>query len=165
MPRKRRYTLEDIQNCFRLEGELVVRAGGRRDGQPATFSTNKRGYRYTRIRLADGGGTLIREHIIKVTLHLHVLPEEVDHIDGDPSNNELANLRSCTHAENMRNQRPRQKASGLPRGVFQHGSRFQVTVGHGGKLVNGGTYPTPEQASRAAVELRAKLHGEYARHG
>lgn len=33
------------------------------------------------------------------------MPPQVDHIDGDPSNDSIANLRACTHAQNMRNKK------------------------------------------------------------
>ena len=39
---------------------------------------------------------------------------EVDHVDGDPSNNRLSNLREVTHSENMRNtKRPSTNVSGV----------------------------------------------------
>lgn len=51
--------------------------------------------------------------------------EEVDHIDRDPSNNQRANLRIVSHAENMRNRgknKLQSKAGRWLRSVKQQGA-------------------------------------------
>jgi hypothetical protein len=45
-----------------------------------------------------------------IKMHGHILKavpgQEIDHIDGDPLNNQRNNLRFCSHQENIRNQAP-----------------------------------------------------------
>lgn len=41
-------------------------------------------------------------------------PKVIDHIDGDKSNNQIFNLRACTHRENIRNTQRRRDAGEVP---------------------------------------------------
>ena len=53
-------------------------------------------------------------HRIIMAMHLGYWPEVVDHINGDGSDNRIANLRPATHAENQRNQkRHKSNTSGI----------------------------------------------------
>ena len=92
--------------------------------------------------------------------------DEVDHIDGDRSNNAWKNLRQATQTTNSWNKRNSQKPSLGAKGVsFLKGTgRWQARV-----VKNGETwrraYPTQQEAEAAIVEKRKELHGEFANHG
>ena len=47
----------------------------------------------------------IKEHRITFFLHHGFMPETVDHIDGNPANNRIENLRAATLSENCFNRR------------------------------------------------------------
>jgi hypothetical protein len=91
---------------------------------------------------------------------------EIDHIDGDPANNSIANLRVVTHQENARNTKVRADSrSGVP-GVSFHKSkqRWKVRIWTGGTCVNVGTYAGFDDAVAARAQAQSAL-GFHENHG
>ncbi len=88
---------------------------------------------------------------------------QIDHIDGDKSNNAIANLRVATAAQNSARRRVRGKPQLSPsRGVFPHGVGFVARIHHAGKRHYLGYFPTAD-AAKAAYEAKAiEIHGEFA---
>lgn len=90
--------------------------------------------------------------------------ETVDHINGDTYNNTFANLRVCTHAENMRN-RAKDKVGARSRNSEHKGLQllsdgtWRVRVG----LVEVGIYADEVVAANAYNYKALELFGEYAR--
>lgn len=92
-------------------------------------------------------------------------PGDLDHIDGDPGNNRLANLRIATLSQNACNRsRYRNNTSGY-KGVSFVPSicKWRARVQAGGRRRCVGEFDTLEDAASACAAARAKLHGEYAR--
>ncbi|MBB3004380.1 hypothetical protein FHX57_006762 [Paraburkholderia tropica] len=89
----------------------------------------------------------------------------VDHIDGNPLNNQRSNLRECTHKENAENRRC-VAASGY-KGVYWRAktNRWLANIKADGKTVFLGSYLTAEEAHRAYCATAARLHGEFANSG
>ena len=83
---------------------------------------------------------------------------EIDHIDGDRSNNRLSNLRAVSRNINQQNQRKAKtnNRTGLL-GVSKNGSGWKAELRVNGKKVNVGTYKTPELAYQAYVSAK-RLH-------
>lgn len=90
----------------------------------------------------------------------------LDHIDGDPSNNRISNLRIASASQNAANKRrSRNNTSGF-KGVHLDGSgRWRAAIKVDGKRTYLGSYDSPEDAHRAYVEAAERLFGEYARPG
>lgn len=89
---------------------------------------------------------------------------QVDHKDGDPTNNRRLNLRVCAPAQQSFNKKMRRRASGLPRGVVAHKSgRFRARIGAYGKNIDLGYHPTAEAASQAYEQAAARYFGEFKR--
>jgi len=91
--------------------------------------------------------------------------ECVDHINGDTLDNRRANLRLCSHAENMRN-RKRSKASKFPyKGIGQRrdGTKYVAIIRCDGKKFQLGTFDSAEAAAMAYDDAAVRLHGEFAR--
>lgn len=87
----------------------------------------------------------------------------VDHKDGDGLNNRRANLRPCTHAQNMFNRRlPRNNRSGF-KGVYWHKNRWYAKIQVDRKNIHLGAFTDVEQAAHA-YDRAARIHfGEFAR--
>jgi hypothetical protein len=107
-----------------------------------------------------------KNHRLIFLYHYGFLPKCLDHIDGNPQNNCIENLRKATYLQNSYNTKlPSTNKSGV-KGVcwdkirkkwvarvsFQYKEHF---IGHFDKL---------DKAKVAIIEARNKLHGEFARH-
>jgi len=92
---------------------------------------------------------------------------EVDHIDGDGLNNQRANLRICSHAENTLNRRMSKRNTSGFKGVTwsKCNRRWQAQIMIGGKQKWLGLYDSPEIAHAAYKAAADALHGEFANHG
>ena len=87
--------------------------------------------------------------------------KNIDHIDGDITNNKISNLRDVSQAHNIQNQRnphPRNTSGFL--GVGQHTQykkwRARITVE--GKERALGVFDTPDAASEAYLKAKRDLH-------
>jgi hypothetical protein len=87
--------------------------------------------------------------------------QQLDHINGQRSDNRLANLREATHSLNLQNRiKPyaNNRSSGLL-GVYWHRSqRWQARIQVNGKARSLGFHATKEAAHRAYLAAKAKLH-------
>jgi hypothetical protein len=104
-------------------------------------------------------------HRVVMKRHIGPIPDGlfVDHIDGDPLNNRLGNLRLVTPQQNAANAAPRGGKSQY-RGVHQQASgRWAVQITKAGKRQCLGTYDTELEAAAVYDEMAKQLHGEFAR--
>ena len=86
---------------------------------------------------------------------------QIDHINGDPSDNRIANLREATPAENSQNKKGPMKnnKSGI-RGVSysKAAKKWQAFIALDGETKYLGLYQTPELAGSAYEAARKSLH-------
>lgn len=90
----------------------------------------------------------------------------LDHINGNPSDNHISNLRSVTVAENGRNQaRRRDSTSGIT-GVYYrtHIKKWVARIRAEGRDIHLGVFETRDEA-RAARLAAQRLHGYHENHG
>lgn len=92
------------------------------------------------------------------------LPDCVDHIDGNPQNNRVENLRSATRLQNQFNRRANTRSKTGVKNVTPHQGKWQVRFSINRKTRHYGCYETIEEATAIAAKIRADLHGEFARH-
>jgi len=86
--------------------------------------------------------------------------KQLDHIDRDPLNNRVNNLREADTAQNRQNiNRPRSNTSGYL-GVTWNKcvNKWQAVIGVGGVCKYLGVFTTPEAAHEAYLAAKAKLH-------
>jgi hypothetical protein len=92
-------------------------------------------------------------------------PEEVDHIDGDTSNNRWNNLRVATHQENLRSTKIRSDNKTGFKGVsLNKNGRFVAQAKVNGKQTYFGLFDTPEEAAEVIRNVREEHYGAFARH-
>ena len=82
---------------------------------------------------------------------------EIDHINGERTDNRIENLRVVTTSENRQNQRRGRGRLGLL-GVRRNGKRFSAIIGVNYKTHCLGTFDTPEEAHAAYVTAKRQLH-------
>ena len=96
--------------------------------------------------------------------------EEVDHKDGDWSNDSASNLRECTHSQNQMNKGPMRNNKLGIKGVGYREERLgrkkfyaQIKI-PGTKITKHlGWHATAEEAAHAYREVARQLHGEFFR--
>lgn len=94
------------------------------------------------------------------------LPKYIDHIDGNRLNNNIENLRAATNQQNIFNQKTRKNSISGTKNVLwdKKSKKWCVRFTMNYKPVHIGMYSNLEEAIQIAKEIRAKLHGEFARH-
>jgi hypothetical protein len=109
-----------------------------------------------------------RNHSLARLIWLYVTGEwptgYIDHIDGDPQNNRIANLRDVSPRVNSQNRGrpPKHNKTGLmgvhydsrDRAIHKYRARLHIN----GKQVSLGTFMTAEEAHLAYMDAKRKLH-------
>ena len=90
--------------------------------------------------------------------------EIVDHIDRDPLNNTLGNLRVVTKQENAMNAGVRSDNSTGYKGVSYHkrSGKYRAYIAINGKQKHLGLYTSADDAARAYATAARSYFGEYA---
>ncbi len=94
------------------------------------------------------------------------MPKIIDHINGNPTDNMISNLRECNTAQNALNVGVKAHSkSGIKNVMRKKGrSKWTVRLRVNGVYKHIGNFDDIELAGLVAVEAREKYHGEYARH-
>lgn len=90
----------------------------------------------------------------------------IDHIDGDPSNDRIDNLREVTSAQNARNRSATSNNSSGVTGVTWHSQsgKWWARVTLDGKTHSLGLHENIQAAAAQVAKVKKRLYGEYARH-
>ena len=117
----------------------------------------KNGYFHVQLN-----GKFILNHRAIFLMHNGFLPKYVDHIDGNPLNNKIENLREATAAQNSWNQKFKGSASGF-KGVTwnKQDKKWQPQIRANGKRFYLNKFTNLDDAIVAYQDAAAKLHGEY----
>lgn len=87
----------------------------------------------------------------------------IDHVNGDPGDNRLVNLRLATPAQNSHNQRKRPGLSSQYKGVTKAGKKWKAYIDVDGKKLSLGRYLTEVDAAKAYDAKAREVRGEYAK--
>jgi hypothetical protein len=138
---------------------------------PLKFSKMKPGDKAGRL-VTDGhlqtcvaGNRLYNHRIIFMMVHGY-MPEQVDHIDCNPLNNQIHNLRPATNCENLKNRRLFKSNKSGVKGVIWHkkSKKWMGYVSNNSIRKTLGMFDTIEEAEKVVKSFREQSHGEFARH-
>jgi hypothetical protein len=151
-------TQERLQELFHYNPETgvltrKVTKGGQRAGSIAGNKT--RGY----LQLMVDGHAGFVHRFIWLYVYGSWPSKNIDHIDGNRSNNRLSNLRDVSQALNAQNERkPRSNSKSGFLGVKQCRGKWRAEICINGKTKFLGRFNKPEEAYSAYVEAKRKVH-------
>lgn len=98
-------------------------------------------------------------------IHGNFPSRHIDHIDGNGTNNAIANLREATRSENMQNRRLHSNNTSGMRGVMWHKAtgKWLAKIQANGKPKHLGLFDSQGAAHEAYVNAAKELHGVFAR--
>jgi hypothetical protein len=142
------------------EGDLIwkVRSGNRTRVGNIAGTIASVGRRYVQV---EGKKHLV--HRIIWFMHYGNCPEFLDHIDGNPLNNRIENLRPATKAQNAMNRPVRSDSALGVKGVCKKKNKFSASIFINGKSLFLGMFYTIKDAGVAYKNAASKHFGEYAR--
>jgi hypothetical protein len=149
--------IELLKKTFYYEdGHLYRRTTGKRAGCLRSDG-------YIQIRL---NYKFYSEHRLIYLLHFNNVPDVIDHVDGNKSNNKIENLRPATKVQNGYNAKKWKNNTSGTKGVcfVRKRNKWRVRLIVKGVEMNFGLFDDLELAQLVAAEARDKYHGTYARH-
>lgn len=114
------------------------------------------------------GNHLYKAHRLAWLYEYGIMPnEEIDHIDGNPSNNLISNLRLCNSSQNKFNTKKRTDNKSGVKGVhwYKKYQKWQVNINFNKQRKCIGYFADFFEACCAITSERNKLHKEFANHG
>jgi len=119
---------------------------------------NGLGYRKVRVK-----GVKEYEHRVIFMLNHRWCPKFIDHIDGDPSNNRIENLRPATMSQNSMNKKMQVNNKTGARGVHfcNKSKKFIASIQAKRKRIHLGVYDTLDEARYIYDIFSTALHAEY----
>lgn len=159
-------TQSDVQAMFDYDPETgwltrrVSRQGQAKAGDRAG-NVEWTGHRRVKIQ-----GRSYREHHIIWLYVTGLMPkEEIDHINGNPGDNRIANLRECGRVQNLHNRRVQTRAVTGLKGVSYDARcvrKYNARIKIGEDRVDLGWFMTPEEASEAYNKAAIEAFGSFA---
>ena len=153
-----------VRCCFLFEiinGELVRKVSVSPNAQKDMVAGNfdkKLGYKRVKV---DRKSYLVHRLIYLMTYG--ELPELVDHIDGDTTNNNPDNLREATKANNRWNCNPNKDTVSGVKGVYNDRGRWKALVNFKGERYYLGMYSSINEASKVVKDKYEELQGEFSK--
>jgi len=153
---------------YQEDGHLVRRLSTSGNGNYAgrvigTKPDGTRSKRYSQTKLR---GQNVSVHKVIYLYHHGIMPEQVDHINGNSSDNRIENLRIANAAQNAQNRSLFSNNKSGCKGVIWHKAikKWQSYVSFNKQMKHLGYFVDKELAELVAVEARNLYHGDFAKH-
>jgi hypothetical protein len=132
-------------------------------------SNDKDGYKFVNLTNEDGNRKHPRVHRLMFEAFIlkdeDEMPKEVDHIDNNKANNQIANLRGATRQENQRNQQKhKDNKSGYKNIYITKSGTFKVEIRISKDDKYQKIFKIKQEAIDDATRVRNEHFGEFARH-
>ncbi len=107
----------------------------------------------------------------RIAWYLHTKQDpaalQIDHINGNPSDNRIANLRLATPGQNAKNTRKKPGTASKYKGASWHArtSKWRAQIKVDGHNMHLGCFDTEYEAHLAYCKAAAVLHGDFANFG
>lgn len=121
----------------------------------------KNGYRYIRI---NGSSYRSSRIALKISTGEDPIGWQIDHVNGVRCDDRICNLRICSNAENVRNQKKNIRNTTGYKGVTIQSGCYRAQIQVNGRHVSLGMFSTPEEAHQAYVKAAKKLFKRFARY-
>jgi len=156
-------TQEQLREMFeyRDDGNLVRKRASRKYNSGSVVGSRmQKGYG-TRLH-----GKFYRLHRLIYMYHYGEISEQVDHINRNPFDNRIENLRAATSGENARNRKLFSNNKSGVKGVCWHKriKKWGVSCGVNGQKRHFGYFDDLTVAERVAMSVRDRMHGQFANH-
>jgi hypothetical protein len=138
---------------------------GRKNCGDVAGTTNR--YGYTLIGI--GGRRQLMAHRLAWVYCFGSIPDgfEIDHIDGNPANNAIMNLRLATSSQQKQNKRVQSNNRSGMKGAFYHachkGKKWRSQIKVDGRYKFLGYFHTAQEAHEAYGRAAREHYGEFAR--
>ena len=127
-------------------------------------NNDQQGYKLVSLK-KNGKWKLLTVHrlVAKAFLENPNNEKVIDHIDNNPSNNNVKNLRWCSQKDNLYNQGKRTNNTTGFKGVayHKHTNKYRAQININGKYKHLGYFKNAEDASKAYDAKAEQLHGEF----
>ena len=145
--------LQRLVNYDPDTGQFTRLVGVQKSPAGAMLGTPSGGYLYARLNYRK----YALHRLAWLYVHGYHPPDQIDHINGDKSDNRIKNLRLATHSQNAANRKGRARL----RGVTRNGRAYEARVKVGRKSHHLGRFSCPAAAHFAYV-IAANVHfGDY----
>lgn len=116
------------------------------------------------VQLSIGGKLYYAHRLAWLVVYGEFPKGQLDHINGDPSDNRIANLREATPRQNSANTRAHRDNKSGYKGIFKLKSgKYMAAIKEDGRLNYLGVFDDPVVAYQRYSAEAIRIHGEFAR--
>lgn len=152
---------ELLHELFEYKNGELYRKINRRSFKAGEKVGNLCGNGYLRVSINKKNYLL---HRVIFMMFYGWIPEEIDHIDGNPLNNNIENLRAASPLLNSYNKKKYITNKVGVKGVRFHKNAYEARCSVNKQRFQIGRFSNLEEAKKAIIEFRSKYHGNFAKH-
>lgn len=162
--------LDAIRNSWYVDNDSRIKwkrkaNGGKNVGDLVGLGSIGHNHRMCLLTVNKKNIAFVESNVIWF-LRNNTWPEkEIDHIDGNPLNNNINNMRLATRSENCCNTALRTDNKTGYKGIYPRYGKWSVQIWKDKKCHNLGVYNTLEEAVTIRTQGINKLHGDFAMMG